>query len=156
MPPPSIASVVKAILTADPKLTADAVIRKARGRGLKAAPESIRNAVYNARSDINKAVKPAAVTVVKPAKQAPAAARQTSAPKPVPAPKPTNTSPPPAGADLAMVFANVALVNEVVGASGGVENSRKVAEAVRACGGVDVFLKHLDLVAGIRAGEPVA
>lgn len=31
--------------------------------------------------------------------------------------------------------------------------ARRVAEAVRACGGVDAFLQHLDLVAGIRAPE---
>jgi hypothetical protein len=31
-----------------------------------------------------------------------------------------------------------------------VDQARQVAEAVRACGGIDAFLQHLDLVAGIR------
>jgi hypothetical protein len=52
------------------------------------------------------------------------------------------------------VFANVALVNKVVGTAGGVEQARQVAEAVRSCGGVDSFLQHLDLVAGIRTAGP--
>jgi len=60
-------------------------------------------------------------------------------------PKPTA---PPSG--LAAVLANVALVNQVVGLCGGPDQARKVAEAVAACGGVDAFLQHLDLVAGIR------
>jgi hypothetical protein len=52
---------------------------------------------------------------------------------------------------LSGVLANVALVNKAVGAAGGVEQARQVAEAVRSCGGVAAFLQHLDLVAGIRS-----
>ena len=51
-------------------------------------------------------------------------------------------------------MANVALVNAVVGTCGGAEQARQVAEAVRACGGVDAFLQHLELVAGIRGPAP--
>ena len=54
------------------------------------------------------------------------------------------------------MFANVALVNEVVGTAGGVEQARQVAEAVRSCGGVDAILQHLDLVAGIRTAGPAS
>jgi hypothetical protein len=32
-----------------------------------------------------------------------------------------------------------------------VDHARETAEAVRACGGVEAFLKHLDLVAEIQA-----
>lgn len=59
--------------------------------------------------------------------------------------------PAPGPSDLAGVLANVTLVNRVVDQAGGVDAARAVAEAVRACGGVDPFLQHLDTVAGIRA-----
>ena len=50
------------------------------------------------------------------------------------------------------VLANVALVNAVVGpVPGAWRTPAGSAEAVRSCGGVDAFLQHLDLVAGIRA-----
>jgi hypothetical protein len=85
-------------------------------------------------------------------KVAPAAARETAPRKAGPA------APASAAAtgvpDLAGVLGNVALVNTVVGLCGGVENARRAAEAVRSCGGVDPFLLHLDLVAGIRSAEP--
>lgn len=131
MPTPSITSVVRAILTADPTLSADAVIQKARSRGLNAAPASIRHVVHNVRSEIKKV--------------APAAARQTSKPA---TPAVAGSAP---AADLTAVLANVARVNQIVGLCGGVDNARHLAEAVQACGGVDPFLQHLDLVAGIRA-----
>ncbi len=73
--------------------------------------------------------------------------------------KPSHAAAPPAETApsaltvLASVLANVALVNAVVGAYGGAESARRVAEAVRACGGVDPFLQHLDLVAGIRGPD---
>jgi hypothetical protein len=71
-------------------------------------------------------------------------------PKPAtPAPSAAKSSSP----DLTNVFANVAVVNKVVGTAGGVEPARQVAEAVRWCG-VEAFLQHLDLVAGIRTAGP--
>jgi hypothetical protein len=57
--------------------------------------------------------------------------------------------------DRTAVFANLTRVNKVVGACGSVEAAREAAEAVRACGGVDAFLAHLELVAGIRGGDKV-
>ena len=102
---------------------------------------AVRKVVHNVRSELkHKAGKPTPAMT---------AARQTPAPT-KPAPKATASAAP---ADLTKVFANVALVNKVVGIAGGVDQARKVAEAVRACGGVDAFLKHLDLVAGIRTSE---
>jgi len=53
--------------------------------------------------------------------------------------------------DLTGVFSNVTQVNTVVTACGGVDQARQVAEAVRACGTLEAFLQHLDLVASLRA-----
>src|SRR5690349_4321777 len=50
------------------------------------------------------------------------------------------------------ILATVALVNKVVDTAGGIDQVRQVAEAVRSCGGVEGFLRHLELVAGIRGG----
>jgi hypothetical protein len=127
--------VVRAILTADPSLSADEVIKRAKTKGLKAPEAAIRTTVHNVRSELKK----------KAARPAPAAARTTVAP----APAPSATAP----TELTGVLTNVALVNSVVGACGGVDPARKAAEAVRACGGVEAFLLHLDLVAGIRASD---
>src|SRR5262249_34808273 len=149
----STSAVVRSILSADLNLPADEVIKRAKARGLKASEATIRHLVYNVRSELKKAAPKSAA----PSKPAQAAARQTPAPpapakSPAarPAPKPAVSSAP---SELTKVFANVALVNKVVGVAGGVDQARKVAEAVRACGGVDAFLKHLDLVAGIRTSE---
>jgi hypothetical protein len=136
----NISSVVRAILSENIDLSADAVIAMAKARGLKAPDKSIRSLAHNIKSDLKRGkMKPVLAT----------AARQTPAPKPTaPAPK---SSPASAPAGVSAVLANVALVNKVVGAAGGVEQARQVAEAVRSCGGVDAFLQHLDLVAGIRS-----
>ena len=123
--------VVRDILSDDLELSADGVIVAARSRGVKATDKSIRDAVYSIRSELKRAR----------AKAAPTAAQVTA---------PRKAAAPPAALDLTAILANVALVNAVVGACGGVETARRAAEAVRACGGVDPFLQHLDLVAGIR------
>ena len=74
-------------------------------------------------------------------KPVPAAARATKTPEPVamPAAQVVSTeaaavATPPGGSNLRAMFANVALVNDVLSA----------------CGGVEAFLQHLELVAGIR------
>ena len=149
MPAPATSTVVRALLSAHFNLTADEVIAKARAQGVKAPDQSIRDAVYNIKSELRK----------KGAKSAPTAARTTSTAKPAPAPKVTVSARPAtvssaARSDLVAVLANVALVNTVVGACGGAEPARQVAEAVRACGGVEAFLQHLELVAGIRGKAP--
>ncbi|HVK14889.1 MAG TPA: hypothetical protein VM597_39490 [Gemmataceae bacterium] len=56
------------------------------------------------------------------------------------------------GADVAAVLANVSHVHRVALACGSIEAARQAAEAVRACGGVEGFLQHLDLVAGLQQG----
>ena len=132
--------VVRDILTRDPEMPSDEVIRWAKSKGLRATDEQIRKSINNQRNPIRAQV--AAVRV------APVAAHATVPPKP-----PVPAAAPAVATDLAAVLANVALVNAAVGACGGVESARRVAEAVRACGGVDPFLQHLDLVAGIRSPE---
>jgi hypothetical protein len=141
--PQSVSSVIRSILAGNLDLPSDEVIRKAQAQGVTAPAEQIRKTTKNLRSDMKKAARKAPI-----GRPAPAAAREVPAPQPTPAPTPAPQ--PTAPADLAAVLANVALVDRVVGASGGAEAARQIAEAVRACGSVDAFLQHVELVAGLR------
>ena len=150
--PLAVSPVVRSILQTDLNMPADKVIQLARTKGVKAPEKSIRDTVYNIKSELKKAAakagaKPAAP---KPAPVAAAARKTAPATKAVPAPVRIPLSPNP---DVAVTLANVALVNTVVGACGGVEQARQVAEAVRACGSVEAFLQHLDLVAQVRSAS---
>ena len=156
MPSVLTSPVVRSILTADINLSADEVIKRAKAKGVTAPDGSIRGLVYNIRAELKKKGAKAP-----PPKPVLAAARTTNGTKPTPAPKAAPkagaaTGPAPKGSSpapgLSAVLANVALVNTVVGASGGIEPARQVAEAVRACGSVEAFLQHLDLVAKVRGG----
>lgn len=144
-----VSTVVREILTGDINLSADEVIKKAKARGLTAPDASIRYTAHNIKSELKKKLAKGAAP-----KAVPAAARATKSAAPALTPEavvvalPTVVAPP--APDLAGVLANVALVNTVVGACGSAESARQVAEAVRACGSVEAFLQHLDLVAGIR------
>ncbi len=152
MPATPVSPLVRSILNGDVNMPAGEVIKKARAKGSTAPESSIRDAVYNVKSELRKAAAKAGVVpaVPKPAaKPVTTAARATKTPEPAPAPA---SAAPSLALDLAATLANVALVNTVVGACGGAEAARRVAEAVKACGGVDAFLQHLELVAGIRAG----
>lgn len=146
MPPPTTSSVVRTLLRGDIDMSADDVIQKAKSRGVTASPDSIRKIVHKLRGEVRKSL----------AKPAPAAARQTVSTLPAPAAARQTASPPPAPASapppskLTGVFATVSQVNAVVGVVGGVDQARQAAEAVRACGSVEAFLQHLDLVAGIK------
>ena len=122
----SISSVVRDILTSDPEMPSDEVIRRAKARGLRVTDEQIRKSVNNQRNAIR--AKVSATTV------APLVASETAPPKAAPAvPASAATAGTP---DLAGVLGNVALVNTVVGLCGGVKNARQTAEAVQACGGL--------------------
>jgi cell division protein FtsN len=153
----SVRGVVRQVLTTNLDLPADDVIRRLRARGVKAPEADIRLAVHKVRSDLKSRQK--AAGKAKPAPAAPAAARQTPArpaaapakPPAAPAKPPAAAAPAAAPAELPKVLANVALVNRVVGQCGGAANARQVVEAVKKCGGLDAFLLHLDLVAGIRS-----
>jgi hypothetical protein len=144
MPTIPLSAVIRAILTDDPTLPAGEVIERAKARGVTAADSSIRDTVYNIKSELKKKAAKAP--------PAPAAARETKAPAVAP---PAPATAPAAATDLASMLANVAHVNAVVGTCGGVDHVRQVAELVRACGGVEAFLLHLDLVATVR-GTPAA
>ena len=140
----STSGVVRDILTGDPEMPSDDVIRRAKSKGLRATDEQIRKSINNQRNPIRAKVAAARVT--------PTAAREIAPPKAAPAVSaPAATTP--GTPDLASVLGNVALVNTVVGLCGGVENARQTAEAVQACGGLEAFLQHLELVATIRGGE---
>ncbi|MBN9517839.1 hypothetical protein J0H58_04845 [bacterium] len=140
-----VSPVVRAILSADLDLPADAAIAQAKAKGVTASDESIRNLVHNIRSELKKA---GAKWLTAP-KEPATVSKSVAEPKPAPAP--AAVVPAPAlSTGLANVLSNVALVNAAVAASGGVEQARQVAEAVRACGGADQFAQYLDLVAGIR------
>jgi hypothetical protein len=149
----SIRGLLRAILSENPNLETNEIIRRVKLRGGKASDESIRHSLHNLKSDMNRAAKAAGTApqtpkvAATPPKPVPAAARETPAPKAGPT-APAKAAVP--AANLAGVLANVALVNKVVDVAGGVEHARQVAEAVRACGGVEGFLQHLELVAGIR------
>ena len=141
----SVSGVVRDILTGDPEMPSDEVIRRAKAAGLRATDEQIKKSINNQRTAIR--------AKVASAKVAPAAAHETAPPKATPA-----VSAPAATAgipDLAGVLSNVALVNKVVSLCGGVENARQAAEVVQACGGMEAFLQHLELVATIRSAESV-
>jgi hypothetical protein len=134
---PTTWTVVREVLSANLNLTADEVILKAKAKGVKAPDDVIRRTVY----DVKKKLKQKAGT---PATKAQPASKPVPAPKAAPAAAPTSV------VGVPQVLSNVALVNAAVVASGGVEQAKRVAEAVRACGGVDAFAHYLDLVAGIR------
>ena len=150
MAAPVMNTVLRSILTADLEMPAAEVITKARAQGVKQPDAIIKHNIYNLRSSMRK-------DTGTPAPTQKAAARATT-PKPATPAKPSVT--PPAtvapSVELKDVFANVALVNKVVAVSGGVDQARQVVDAVRACGGVESFLQHLELVASVRAGDSLA
>lgn len=118
MPLP-VRPVIREILKNDVEQPVPDVIRKARAKGVTATDGALREAIYEIKGDLRRA-KPTA---------APAAAHATK-PKTEPAAGPVATS------DPTPVLTNIALVNAVVTAAGGVESARKVAEAVRGRGRV--------------------
>ncbi len=177
-PPPTMNSVLRSILSTDLEMLADEVIAKAKSKGITLPEATIRQNIYNIRSDMRKKARmsgsPAAKASASPTaspnpsttmKPDPVAAKPAA--RPTPAPKPAATANPPTitsvsapassnGVDLTGVFGNVTQVNAVVSACGGVDQARQVAEAVHACGTVDAFLQHLDLVASLRASAGAA
>jgi len=142
----SVSGVVREVLTGDPEMPSDEVIRRAKVTGLRATDEQIRKSVHNQRNPIR--AKVAAMKV------APMAARETAPPMTAPAVS-APAAMTPVAPDLAGVLGNVALVNTVVGLCGGVENARRAAAAVQACGGLEAFLQHVELVSAIRSAESV-
>jgi len=153
------------ILTANPKASTEDVVKKAKARGLTQPDSTIKHSLYNLRGQFKKQAAKSAIPTKSVARQIsprkPAAAtkrtRAMTHTKTTPDAMPSNGLAASAHsaplANLAGVFSNVTLVNEVVGACGGVEPTRQVAEAVRACGSLEAFLQHLDLVAALRTND---
>jgi hypothetical protein len=128
---PSTSSIVRSILSASPSLTLDEVVKRAKARGVGGSVETIRSRYYDIKAEMQKGAGASKALPVLSSKALPA--------------------PPGAEApNVAVVLANVALVHRMANAAGGAEPARQVAEAVRACGGVDEFLQHLELVAGMQ------
>lgn len=140
----STSGVVREILTKDTEMDTGEVVRRAKARGVRVEDKKIRHAVHNLRNEVRAAVAGSA-------KLAPSAARETT---PLRASEAVAAAAP--APDLAGVLANTALVNEIVGLCGGIENARRAVNAVEACGGVGAFLRHLEVVAIIRGSEPTA
>ncbi len=143
----SMSAVLRKILTPNIEVSADDAVRRAIARGITASEKSIRANVHTIKSVMRKEAAAAGA-----AKVAPSAARETTPPKaaPVASALPATTASTP---EFGGVLANVALVNKLVGLCGGVENARQAADAVKACGGTDEFLQHLELVASIHSAQ---
>lgn len=162
MPTINISGVLRDILSSNLELPTDDVITRAKARGVTLDRRTLQKRIHNTRSELRKSKgQPAA-------KPAPAAAKPAAAKPAAPSPKPSVASAPKPAAkkpasklaaqpaassgtpNLGIVLGNVAKVNKVITACGSPDVARQVAEAVKACGGVEPFLKHLELVAGIR------
>src|SRR4051812_16243535 len=112
--PVAASPVVRAILTENINLSTEDVIKKARTKGVTAPEKSLKDAIYNVKSELRKKAAKAGGP-----RLAPAAARETK-------PEPVISSSGPASSsasDLTAMLSNVALVNAVVGACGGVEQA---------------------------------
>jgi len=138
--------VVRDILTRNPDLDTDEVIRRAKVKGVGVPDAKIRHAVHNLRNNVK-------AQVAGTTKVAPTADRETTPAKiasvaATPALETSTATP-----DLGGMLTNVLLVNTIVGLCGSIENVRRAAGAVQACGGVETFLQCLELVAKIRESE---
>lgn len=140
---PSPYTITRELLTADPTLSNEAIFARIKARGVSKSDATIRDAIRRTRSDM-------AASGPKPA---PTAARETTEPKapaPAPAAEPKVEAVAP---DEAALFAALGQVNKTAQLCGGVAKARAIADAIRACGGIDAFLRRLDLVAEILGSE---
>ncbi len=140
MPTPSLSSIIRNVLGESPSITTDEAIIEVKRRGRKDSDKRIRTNIYNIRKLLKKQAAEAPTTST--------SSKTTVMPKPAVVVREVDHT-----KELSTVLANVMLVNRALGAVGGIENARQVAEAVRSCGGVDLFLQHLETVAGIRVAE---
>jgi hypothetical protein len=171
----SMSSILRGILTANPAMPNDEIISKAKAAGVNKPDSVIRHNLYNLKTVLKNGTSKASRTSPKskahqtsatksitgkspaPIAVQSSAARRTSDPKSVIAAKAGNNSVAESAkaVDLSSIFSNVAKVNEVIAACGGVDRIRGVTEAIRACGSLEAFLQHVDLVADLR-GNPSA
>ncbi|MBN9120671.1 MAG: hypothetical protein J0I06_16225 [Planctomycetes bacterium] len=146
-PGPSAYSLAREILTADQSLSNDDVLARIKARGVTKPDAYIREAIRGTRNDIRS----------RGAKPVPTAAR--TIPEPKPAPEVSGEAAVPVSGEVpgeAALFAGLALVNKTARLCGGFAKAREIAEAIRSCGGIDAFLKRVELVAEILgSGAPV-
>lgn len=142
-PSPSPYTLTRELLTADPTLSNEAIFAKIKARGASKGDPVIRDAIRRTRSDM----------AARGPKPAPAAARETAEPKAPPTEPAAEPNAPAAQSDEAALFAAIGQVNKTARLCGGVTKARALAEAIRACGGIDAFLRRLDLVAEILGSE---
>ena len=136
----SVDTVVREILTGNLDLSSEDVITRARQKGVTRPAADLRPIINNVRSDMRASKK-------KKKTKAGAGLRKKST-KPVAAARTA------AGSGEAALLAAVALVNKTAQMCGGFARAREIAEAIRACGGIDAFLKRLALVAEILGPKP--
>ena len=137
-------AVAKLVLLEDLSMDAEEALRRARTLGAEHPDSELRHAIRCTRGMLK-----AQADGRWESRPAPSAARSIRKP---PAKTPSS-SPVVEQPSSSAMFPNLTRVDAVVSACGGVENVRDLAEAIRACGSVDAFLQHLDLVAGIRSPD---
>lgn len=138
---PSPYTLTRELLTADPSLSNDELFDRIKTQGVTRTDADIRTAIRHTRSDI----------LHNGPKPAPVAARIATEPKANSAPAAAASAPVPS--DEATLFAAIGQVNKTAQLCGGVTKARAIAEAIRGCGGIEAFLRRLDLVAEILDSE---
>ncbi len=124
---PSPYTVARDVLAADPDLPSAVALSLIKARGVSRSDSEILEAIRKTRG-----------VVRQKAKAVPAAARETTAPE---------------SQSEQAVFTGLALVNKTAHLCGGVAKAREIAEAIRSCGGIDTFLKRLELIAEILSSD---
>ncbi|AMV26686.1 hypothetical protein VT84_19965 [Gemmata sp. SH-PL17] len=126
---PSPYTVAREVLAADPELPSAVVLSQLKARG-----------VSRSDSEILEAIRKTRMIARHKARAVPAAARATTA----------SAS---EGSGEETVFSGLALANKTAHLCGGVAKAREIAEAIRSCGGIDTFLKRLELIAEILSSD---
>ncbi len=146
MPFVSAFAVAREVLSEDLSMNVEEVVRRARNMAAEQPDAELRHAI----SCVRGLLKSLTNGNVKPGPAA-TATRHNRGVRPEPTIQQPHTTT--EGPALSAVFANIVRVKTIVSACGGIEIVREVADAVRACGSVDAFLQHLDLVAEISTAE---
>ena len=140
---PSPYTITRELLTADPGLSNDAIFARIKARGVSKSDSDIRGAIRHTRSDmLNNGPKPV-----------PAAARIATEPNAPTVPMVSSAPAAPAAPTDEALFSVIGLANKTAQLCGGVTKARAIAEAIRSCGGLDMFLRRLDLIAEILGSE---
>lgn len=134
----SVSGVVRDILQKDSSLSNDDVIKMAKEAGVNVPELQLKKSIYNMRTVLKRTPGPKAPVAV-------AAARATVAPTT----RPTTTP----AANIPEHLAQVIFASEAVRQVGGLDQARKLVDAIMVCGGPEQFKHVLDVVAAVRAGS---